>query len=125
MQMFGDSFSSAEKDSLEIVELSVILHFNDQYISSRIFHLEINTIELVPNRLFVALALQNFQNADVFFEQLAEKALPSSISKLALLRSSFFMAQSKLISFLFGIAVLSKRGLRNIYIADRSSSASW
>ncbi len=75
---FGDvfryGFRYAIEHPQEIIQLPVILHFNNNQFAFTVFCQQVHTVEFVGNVLFVSFALENLTNGNLFLKQAAEEA---------------------------------------------------
>ncbi len=76
--IFGDKFGRAEKHTLEIRVLAVVLDFYDEKMSTVVLCKNIHTIILVVLALLIAFALKKASDADVLSEQGSNKPLKNS-----------------------------------------------
>jgi hypothetical protein len=96
--MLHDDLGRAVKHPLKVVRLPGILDFDDDQLTRSVFHENIYPIELVVLGLFISFTFK-----DLFYLKKSSRSnsdkKPSKISKLALLRSSRFIAQSNRTNF--------------------------
>ncbi len=109
--MFGDDSGSTVEHPLHVIKFARKLHFDNDDFFLAVFYLENNALEFIASVLLVAFAFENFKDKNIFTQRRSLKK-PSRISKLALLRSRSFIAQSKVISF------QGDRGFMTLQFAD-------